>query len=355
MVAGMLCLPGLPVIAQTATPPAAPAASDSAGMTASDFLIDGVPYAKVLYLEGTVMIRPPGATSFHLLTEDEPIAAMSILYTGATGILDFATGLGMATRMEPNTVIRVAVLPQPQTEASPTAAAPESCRLGLKNGTLFSALGREDGGQIDYQVNTPLGVAGARGTMFETAVTSDNAQVSMLHGTVNFKTPDQQTSQITAGQSQQVSSMAGGKYQLGQQHALKPSNSNSFFENAGGLLDHASGYGVVRHGLGPDVSRTLQKQGYKLPANTQKRFENSAQLHYKKPVAFNNSNHTPGHNSSPKTSGNTPGSTTSNYHPGTTTGNPSGAKQTRQQEREQARRERNGNGTWNDKNKNPGQ
>ncbi len=105
------------------TPPAAPSATDagdSAAMAADDFLIDGVPYAKVLYLEGNVWIRGPDDTMFHRLAEDEPIAQNSVIYTGFNGILDFATGPGVAVRMVPLTVIRVTGLPQPATLSNPT-------------------------------------------------------------------------------------------------------------------------------------------------------------------------------------------------------------------------------------------
>jgi hypothetical protein len=249
-------------------------------MAASDFLLNGVPYAKVLYMEGNVWIRPSGDTTFHLLSEDEPIAADSIIYTGFTGVLDFATGPGMATRMVPQTLIRIVDLPQPASLATSTPAAPESSAVALKKGTIFSALGRTDGQPIDYEVRTPQGVAGARGTMFATTASSGQAQVSMLHGTVDFETPDNQTSQISAGQSQQISGMADGRFQFGRNQALNPLSSEAFFDHAGGLLEHASGYGVVRRGLGPDVARILHERGFTLSARLQQRFQNAGRMHY---------------------------------------------------------------------------
>jgi hypothetical protein len=260
--------------------------SNSGDMSAGDFLIDGVPYAKVLYLEGNVWIRAEDDTTFHLLAEDEPIALHSVVYTGANGILDFATGPGMAVRMVPETLVRVADLPQAASLSTSTASAPEATVVAVRKGTVFSALGRSDGEPIDFQVRTPEGVAGARGTMFATTVAEGQSQVSMLHGTVNFQTPDNQTSQITAGQSQQISGTAGGKYQLGRSQALNPAKSADFFNHAGGLLEHASGYGVVRRGLGPDVANTLRQHGYALPAATQQRFQNAAKMHYQHRPAF---------------------------------------------------------------------
>jgi hypothetical protein len=269
-------------------PAATTASNDSAVMSAGDFLIDGVPYAKVLYLEGTVWIRPPTDTAFHLLTEDEPIALHSVISTGANGILDFATGPGMAVRMVPQTFVRVAELPQPASLSTSTSSAPETSILGVKKGMVFSALGRSDGEPIDFEVRTPQGVAGARGTMFATEVAEGQSQVSMLHGTVNFRTPDYQTSQISAGQSQQISGTPGGKFQLGRSQALNPAKSADFFNHAGGLLEHASGYGVVRRGLGPDVANTLRQHGYALPAATQQRFQNAAKVHYQHRPGFHN-------------------------------------------------------------------
>ena len=279
-------------------------------MQTSDFVIDGVPYAKVLYLEGNVWIRPPGAT-FHRLTEDEPIPAQSVIYTGFNGTLDFATGPGMAARMVPGTLLVVDQLPQvspPAVSAStpvspatsaPAQQAPVSAPLAatippsavsvvdVKKGTVFSALGRDDGQPIDFRVRTPEGVAGAKGTMFSTSTSGGQSQVDMLHGTVNFQTPDQQTSQITAGQSQQISTSAGNRYRFGQRQNLNPASSETFFNHAGGLLEHASGYGVVRHGLGPDIARTLQERGYRLPAAMQQRFQNAGRFHYQHRPVFN--------------------------------------------------------------------
>ncbi len=180
--------------------------------------------------------------------------------------------------------------------------------MGIKKGTIFSALGRADGQPIDFTVRTPEGVAGARGTMFATTASEGGSQVSMLHGTVNFETPDHQTSQIAAGQSQQISGTVGGKYQLGKSQALNPARSEEFFNHAGGLLEHASGYGVVRRGLGPDVARTLHEHGYALPAATQQRFQNAAKTHYatRRP-AFHNTHKAHGGGTGEKTgAGNTP-------------------------------------------------
>ena len=74
---------------------------------------------------------------------------------------------------------------------------------------------------------------------------------------------------------------------MGQQHSLDPTKSETFFNHAGGLLEHASGYGVVRRGLGSDVARTLQERGYKLSANMQQRFQNAGKTHYKNRPTFN--------------------------------------------------------------------
>lgn len=279
-----------------ATQPAAAATTDSgdsASMPASDFLIDGVPYAKVLYLEGNVWIRPPDDTSFHLLADDEPIPLHSVITTGITGILDFATGPGMAVRMVPQTVLTVTTLPEAGSLSTSTSGAPEATEMGLKRGTIFSALGRSDNQPIDFKVRTPQGVAGARGTMFATSVTDGQSEVSMLHGTVNFQTPDNQSSQITAGQSQQISAANGGKFHFGQSRTLNPAKSSEFFNHAGGLLEHASGYGVVRRGLGPDVARTLHERGYALPAETQRRFQNAARVPYKHRPAFHRAQKSP--------------------------------------------------------------
>jgi len=274
--------PMAPSANQSASSPSA-AGSDASAMTASDFVINGVSYAKVLYLEGNVWIRPPGEESFHLLTEDEPIAEWSIIHTGFNGILDFATGPGMATRMVPETSIFVRELPQPSTPPG----TPQTTRLGMKDGTIFSALGRDDGQAVDYQVRTPEGVAGARGTMFATSASTGQVEVSMLHGTVKFEAPDHQTSQISAGDSQQITEGTLGKYQFHAHHALNPASASEFFNHAGGLLEHASGYGVVRRGLGPDVARSLHERGYKLSAGAQERFQNAGKVRYQHRPAFN--------------------------------------------------------------------
>lgn len=324
-------------------------------MSASDFLINGVPYAKVLYMEGNVWIRPPGDVKFHLLAADEPMPLHSIVYTGATGILDFATGPGMATRMVPQTLIRIAELPDAPASSTSTSGTSQVSRLGLRNGTLFSALGRSDDQPVDYEVRTPQGVAGARGTMFATTVTNGQSEVNMLHGTVNFETPDKQTSQITAGQSQQISGTAGGSYHFSQHKTLSPSNSTEFFNHAGGLLEHASGSGVVRRSLGPDVAKTLQKQGYKLPAETQKRFQNAATTHYSNQSATHNAN-----KSKPDRADETPNSAkTPESHPSTTTTDrhptSSGDHSNPTKERKTARHGTSGEKGLDGKNKNLGQ
>jgi len=279
---------------QSASSTPADGDSSSTPMQSDDFLIDGVSYAKVLFIEGNVWIRPPGAMTFHRLAEDEPIAVQSVIYTGFNGTLDFATGPGIAVRMVPGTLVTVDQLPQPPPPVPPVATtpstpAPEASQVAVRKGTVFSALGREDGQPIDFKVRTPEGVAGARGTMFSTSTNKGQSEVDMLHGTVNFETPDHQTSQIAAGESQQISGSAwqGGKYQLGQHQALNPANSDTFFNHAGGLLEHASGYGVVRRGLGPDIARTLGERGFKWAPAIRQRFQNAAQIHFKNRPVFN--------------------------------------------------------------------
>jgi hypothetical protein len=297
-------------VVTTSTP--ATSGSDAGDeMTRADFEIDGVPYARVLYLEGTVWIRPPGESDYHQLAEDEPIAGQSLIYTGADGILDFATGPGMAVRLVPRTAVVVDELPAP---APASSTKPVVSQVDLRKGTIFSALGCENGTPINFSVQTPSGVAGARGTMFATSVVEGTSQVSMLHGTVNFETPDHQTSQITAGQSQQITGGAGGKYQLGRQKPLSPANSEVFFNHAGGLLEHASGYGVVRRGLGADVAGEMQRHGYKLPAGAAERLQHAGRIHYKSKPVFNRAK-TPHPRSTTSTSA--ARSAEGGYHPAT--------------------------------------
>lgn len=273
-------------VAPKALPVNADAANESAVLSDKDFVIGGISYAKVLYIDGSVWIRPPDKSGFHLLTEDEPIPVQSVLATGPNATLDFATGPGMAIRMVPATALIVDELPIPSS-VKPSSDVPETSQVVLKKGTVFSALGREDGQPIDYKVRTPQGVAGARGTMFSTSVTDGQAEVSMLHGTVNFETPDHQKSQIIAGQSQQISTSSSGKYLFGQRRALNPTKSNAFFNHASGLLEHASGYGIVRRNLGPDMVKTLREQGYSLSPEMRQRFQNAAAIRYKNRPGFN--------------------------------------------------------------------
>jgi hypothetical protein len=323
-------------------------------MTPADFEIDGVPYAKVLYLEGNVWIRPPGDTNFHQLAEDEPIANQSLIYTGYNGILDFATGPGMAVRMVPKTAVVVDELPAP---APASSTKPVTSQVDLRKGTIFSALGRENGAPIDYSVQTPSGVAGARGTMFATSVVDGTSQVSMLHGTVNFETPDHQTTQITAGQSQQITGGAGGKYQLGRQKPLSPANSEAFFNHAGGLLEHASGYGVVRRGLGSDVAKEMQRHGYKLPVGAAERLQHAGGMHYKTKPVFNRGKITGAKSTTPHAATHTGGA---GYQPATQNEKPtssgSGRGGTwRQKDKDLPNDEDSGpGGTWRKKDKNSG-
>lgn len=337
----------LPVNSTTQTSPTSTPASDGSDnetLAASDFLISGVPYAKVLYMEGNVWIRPPGELSFHLLTDDEPIAQDSVIYTGITGVLDFATGPGMAVRMVPETLIHVTILPQPPAPAAKTSS-PTTAQVALRQGTVFSALGREDGQPIDFEVKTPEGVAGARGTMFATSASAGQAEVNMLHGTVNFETPDHQTSQITAGQSQQISGSLLGKYRFGLHSALNPARTSGFFDHAGGLLEHASGYGVVRRGLGPDVDRTLHERGFALPTATRQRFQNAAKTHYEHRPAFNRTRTTgAGAGGKPGTN---PGATHPAAAPGAAEHRLTPQEQQREKERQEVNRRFQNDNSWN--------
>lgn len=266
--------------ASKALPVNAAAANENATLSANDFVIGGVCYARVLYMDGNVWIKSPDKSGFRPLTADELIPAQSVLATGPLGTLDFATGPGMAIRVLPATAVIVDELPLPSSVKSQSDV-PETTQVILKKGSIFSALGREDNHPIDYKVRTPQGVATARGGLFAVSLTEGQAQVDMLHGTVIFEAPNYQKSQVIAGQSQQITTSPGGKYQLGRHRGLNPDSSVVFFNRAGGLLEHASGYGVVRRGLGADVVKSLRDRGYKMPSEARQRFLNAGATHYK--------------------------------------------------------------------------
>src|SRR5882762_9131034 len=48
------------------TQPVDAAAGESAAMPVGDFVINGISYARVLYIEGNVWVRPPNKMGFHL-------------------------------------------------------------------------------------------------------------------------------------------------------------------------------------------------------------------------------------------------------------------------------------------------
>jgi hypothetical protein len=144
---------------------------------------DAVP-ATVSYVEGdATVIDPAGHRS--KVTTDMQIAPGSTVKTGANGTVGLKLTPGATTVVGPGTTMKITGLDYSKTSGQNK----RSISLDLKQGSLYNSLVKKDG-QSDFQIQTPEGVAAARGTDWSVTVSGSGVTVAVVDGKVVITLPN---------------------------------------------------------------------------------------------------------------------------------------------------------------------
>lgn len=142
---------------------------------------------KLIELQGSASVTEPGASS-HDATEGMLVPSGSTISTSGSSSLALFMGGVNSIRLMPGSEIQV------------TQTVDGSVRktlVTLHSGTVFSRVGHRDGEKEDYRVQTPEGVAVAKGTEFADTVSGGHHYVFVVKGIVAMLIHDIQTGLLT--------------------------------------------------------------------------------------------------------------------------------------------------------------
>ena len=145
---------------------------------------DAVP-ATVAYVEGDATIIDPAGHSSKAVTQMQ-ISPGSTVKTGANGTVGLKLTPGATTVIGPNTTMKITGLDYSKTADGQNK---REILLDLKEGALYNSLVKKDG-QSDFQIQTPEGVAAARGTDWSVTVSGKGVRVAVVDGTVIIILPN---------------------------------------------------------------------------------------------------------------------------------------------------------------------
>lgn len=132
--------------------------------------------ARVSTVSGSVTFAPPDSNQFAALTKDAELAAGSKVRTGADGTALIAIVSGAAIKVAENTEITV--------QSMASDAEKRRALVSLKGGTLSALIDPKRSKETDFKIQTPQGVAAARGTFYAVTVQDGKTYVGVKEGKV---------------------------------------------------------------------------------------------------------------------------------------------------------------------------
>jgi hypothetical protein len=154
---------------------------------------DAVP-ATVAYVKGDATVIDPAGHSQKVIVEMQ-LAPGSTVKTSADGTVGLKLTPGATTVVGPNTTLRITGLDYSKI---PGGQNKRFILLDLKQGSVYNSLVKKDG-QSDFQIQTPEGVAAARGTDWSVTVSGANVTVAVVDGRVVITLPNGHKIFVPAG------------------------------------------------------------------------------------------------------------------------------------------------------------
>jgi hypothetical protein len=153
---------------------------------------------RVIFVTGQAQIQAPGETSLRPLAKGEVVTLGARIVTGADGRVALTPLPGVKALITPNTdLLLESASETAQADGTVSAAA----TLDLKQGAVVTDILKQDGVSYDYNVRTPRGLAGARGTNYTVGVNAAGIEtVVVSEGSITFNLLDGRQLSLAAGQ-----------------------------------------------------------------------------------------------------------------------------------------------------------
>jgi hypothetical protein len=138
-------------------------------------------HATVFSVSGEVEGAPPGSSSFSALHKGDRLAVGSVVRTGDDGIAVLVTTPGSAIQVGNDSEIRLSELAFAK-EGSTVSQ--RKARLQLTSGVVSALIDPRTPKITDFEIQTPQGVAAARGTFYAVLVLKGKTYVGVKEGKV---------------------------------------------------------------------------------------------------------------------------------------------------------------------------
>ncbi len=153
---------------------------------------------RVIFVSGQAQIQPAGETALRPLLKGDVVTLGSRIVTGPDGRVALTPLPGVNALITPDTdLLLESASESPQPDGTTAVAA----TLDLKQGAIVTDILRQEGVTYDYNVRTPRGLAGARGTNYTVGVNAAGIEtVVVSEGSITFNLLDGRQIAVTSGQ-----------------------------------------------------------------------------------------------------------------------------------------------------------
>jgi len=130
---------------------------------------------------GTAEYILPGSSAYQPLKEGKILSEGSKIRTGRNGLVFVSVIPGVAMRVSGETELTVA-----QASSSDQSKVPDQATIQLNQGAIHALIEKIKQAQPDFKVETPQGMASARGTFFGVYIEKDGTYVGVKEGRVKI-------------------------------------------------------------------------------------------------------------------------------------------------------------------------
>ena len=156
--------------------------------------------ARVSSVSGTVTYAANGSGSFSPLAAGAEIPIGSRVRTGSDGTAVIVVVSGAAMQVSENSDVTI--------EAMSSDAAKRKALVSLRTGTVSALIDPKRSKQTDFKIQTPQGVAAARGTFYGVTVQKGKTYVGVKKGKVGVAhTPKVSSQNLVSRESQRTPSL----------------------------------------------------------------------------------------------------------------------------------------------------
>lgn len=134
---------------------------------------------KVTLIAGDVKATPAGGGAQAVLERGDTVAVGTVVETGARGKVVIMMTDSSAIRIGPNSNVTVATM----TDGGETGKS--AVKVNVQTGSVGALIDSSMNRQIDFRIQTPHGVATARGTFYGVVVAGDKTYTKVEKGTVS--------------------------------------------------------------------------------------------------------------------------------------------------------------------------